>query len=76
MNWQEKYIAVCEKKDLMEERIKQLEEENKRLVYLCKTTLFNYAWMKDGVMYVGTTGTRYKDALAELEEEIKALEGK
>jgi len=28
--------------------------------------LYNYAWMKDGVTYVGTTGRLYKDAKEEL----------
>jgi hypothetical protein len=27
-----------------------------------------YAWWKDGVQYVGTTGTTLKDALEEVEE--------
>lgn len=27
-----------------------------------------YAWWKDGVQYVGTTGKTYRQALAELEE--------
>jgi hypothetical protein len=30
-----------------------------------KDALYKYAWMKDGVYYVGTSGTTYKDALKE-----------
>ena len=33
-----------------------------------------YAWWKDGVQYVGTTGKTYRQALADMEEErTKAL---
>ncbi|MDP2366587.1 MAG: hypothetical protein Q8M94_22765 [Ignavibacteria bacterium] len=34
-----------------------------------------YAWMKDGVTYVGTTGTTQKKALEEIEKEIPRKEG-
>ena len=34
-----------------------------------------YAWWRDGVQYVGTTGTSLKDALKDIDEEEKrALE--
>lgn len=31
--------------------------------------VYMYAWWKDGVQYVGTTGRTCKDALAQVEEE-------
>ena len=30
-----------------------------------------FAWWKDGVEYVGTCGTTLKDALKEIDEEVK-----
>ena len=34
-----------------------------------KAGLYRFAWMKDGVMYVGTTGTTYKQAITEVDAE-------
>ena len=34
--------------------------------------LWRYAWMKDGVYYVGTTGRTLKEAQAQVELEMQA----
>lgn len=48
-------------------------EINKRIkeAYLrgAEDALYTFAWMKDGVFYVGTTGTTLKSAKRELREE-------
>ena len=33
-----------------------------------------YSWMKDGVSYVGTTGTTLKKAIEEIEKQYEGLE--
>lgn len=33
-----------------------------------KEGIWRYAWWKDGVQYVGTTGKTYADAIAEIEQ--------
>ena len=36
-----------------------------------KEGLWRYAWMKDGVYYVGTTGKTLKKALADVDAELE-----
>jgi hypothetical protein len=38
--------------------------------------LMAYAWWKDGTQYVGTCGTKLKDAVAVVEVEIARIEAK
>jgi hypothetical protein len=38
-----------------------------------KEGIWKYAYWKDGVQYVGTTGTTLKEALAQLDEEKKKI---
>jgi len=33
-----------------------------------KDGIWKYAWMKDGVYYVGTTGSTYKEAIRRIED--------
>ena len=41
-----------------------------------KEGVWKYAWMKDGVYYVGTTGKTLKEAIADIDaEKKKALAG-
>lgn len=35
-----------------------------------KDGIWKYAWMKDGVYYVGTTGKTLKEAYAEIDAEL------
>ena len=37
-----------------------------------KEGIWKYAYMKDGVYYVGTTGRTLKEALAEVDKEYKS----
>lgn len=34
-----------------------------------KYGFFLYAWWKDGIQYVGSCGTKYKDAVKEIEDQ-------
>lgn len=36
-----------------------------------KEGLWRYAWWKDGVQYVGTTGTTLKEAVAKIDKELE-----
>lgn len=38
-----------------------------------KEGIWKYAWWKDGIQYVGTTGKTLKQALAEVDEERKKM---
>lgn len=51
-------------------------DKEKRLAYLegLLDGIYTFAWMKDGVMYVGTCGTRYKEYVKPYTEEKERLE--
>ena len=53
------------------------EKELKAYFTCVKDGIWQYAWMKDGVYYVGTTGKTlqdaYKDVEAELQEQLDKL---
>jgi hypothetical protein len=38
---------------------------------IARKTLWKWAYWKDGVQYVGSTGKLYSEALAELEKELE-----
>jgi len=42
-----------------------------RVKEIARKTLWNWAYWKDGVQYVGSTGKLYTEALAELEKELE-----
>lgn len=64
------------KKQTRAERLELLRVENERnRAYLQGTIkgIWSFAWLKDGVYYVGTCGTTYKEAIKEIEAEIETI---
>lgn len=35
--------------------------------------IYDYAWSKDGILYVGTTGKTYQEAAKEIRDEIAKI---
>lgn len=61
-------------------RMQRLEEEYHKsnrqvseLIELCKQTLYDYAWWKDGIQYVGCGTKRWEKALIELDTKIHKI---
>ena len=67
--------ARIEKASCDATEFRKVEAENQRLRELCERILYAYAWWKDGIMYVGSGTITYKEALKDLQKELKALEG-
>ena len=47
-----------------------MDESTKAYYEGLKEGIWRFAWMKDGVYYVGTTGKTLKEALAEVDAEM------
>lgn len=65
-------ISPLEKENLSQlNEIKKLKMENERLRGLAERVLYDYAWYKDGIMYVGCGIKTYKKAKEELQQVLK-----
>jgi len=51
--------------------VNEVDKRIERLKEVARKTLWDWAWWKDGVQYVGSCGTTYKEALAELEKRLR-----
>lgn len=50
--------------------VREAKKETERVKEIARKTLWKWAYWKNGVQYVGSTGKLYSEALAELEKEL------